>query len=371
MKKILLCVKMPKNNEYVGGIAAIINSYLANRACFEHHNCSIELINADERFTSCIPLSPIRTMCYGLLQYHTLKAQCNSGISNIIHFHTSRSFLYLKDILLGSFAVKRLDCNVILSIHVGDINTVNRYLPVMLQKLSIHLLNKYFEKVIFLSNHIRNQFQDAGLNHEKCDILYNFHDLGKQTEDSPKKSECTRLLFMGMINRDKGILDLLDAAQICGNEAFTLDIGGTITDESIREAYTAKKDALGNKITEWGYVTGAKKRELFESADVLVLPSYHEGLPLVVMEALATGCAMILTPVGAMPEILDETNAVWIKPGDIDGLAKAIDELCSDKEKLTQMQETNRKLGEDYSLEAHIMKLCNIYSSEHAADSAK
>lgn len=371
MKKVVFSFHMPKKNEYMGGVASIVNSYLEKRQSFENHDYSVLLADYDDRSIAWIPVSPFRTMCYGVLQYHNLKIQNNREKIDIFHIHTSRRFLFLKDVFLGCALAKFSGVKVFMTIHVGDIKTVMKYLPTCIQKLSIRLLNKHFSKVIFLSNTIKDQFIAQGVRPEKCEVLYNFHNLGKQAESTKCKNEHTRFLFMGMINRDKGILDLLDAAHICDNENFSLDIGGMVTDDSIRQEYRTKLDALGDKVTEWGYITGQEKNGLFNASDVLVLPSYHEGFPLVVLEALSAGCALIVTPVGAMPEILDETNTIWVEPGDVAGLAKAIEQFCSEKEMLAAMQKTNRELGKSYSLEAHIMNLCKIYSSGNAADSVK
>lgn len=369
MKKVVISFHMPKENEYIGGIASILNSYLANGQSFNHRGYSIDLADFDDKLASWIPLSPVRTMIYGILQYRKINAMYNTDKIDILHIHTSRRFLFLKDVLLGSALAKKLMCKVVLSIHVGDINTVNKYLPKCIRKLSVYLLNNYFSKVIFLSSRMKDQFVEAGLDSTRTEILYTFHDLCPIQNPQSQSADGLRCLFMGMINRDKGILDLLNAFKECQDIPVTLDICGTVTDESIRESYVKLVTELGKSVMEHGYVSGELKRKLLDQADVFILPSYHEGLPLVVMEALGTGCALILTRVGAMPEILDDSNVIWIEPGDVSGLTKAIKQICADNEKLVKMQDINWELGKAYSLEAHITNLCKIYSSSNAADS--
>ena len=71
---------------------------------------------------------------------------------------------------------------------------------------------------------------------------------------------------------------------------------------------------MGDKITYHGYVNLEQKEALMSRADILVLPSYREGLPISILEALSNSCAVIATPVGAIPEILSSDNAVIVPP---------------------------------------------------------
>ena len=110
-----------------------------------------------------------------------------------------------------------------------------------------------------------------------------------------------------------------------------------------------------------GYVKGEEKNALFKNSDVLVLPSYHEGFPLVILEAMATGNAIISTSVGTTPEVFDDKNVIWSKVEDVESLKEAIKKLANDDELLKKMKLLNFSEGKKYSKQLHIKKLCDIY----------
>ena len=358
-----MCCNMPHGTTYIGGVAAVVNSYIMHSGLFGNKGYAAELFDYQNHLISKIPFTPLRTMLYGIGQKRQLKKLLCKKEGNIVHIHTSRSFLYLKDVWLGRSICRAKIAKLVLTIHVGHIDTVHKYLPRVLQRQALSMLNRYFSKVLFLSERMMHQFIDAGLNEDLCEVLYNFHDIGEMHVDEKQKPlKNLRLLFVGMINRDKGILDLLDAIKRCNNQDITLDICGTITDETIREDYRKRVRELGERVTEWGYVKGKQKVEIFSSADVLVLPSYHEGLPLVVLEALASGCALMLTPVGSLPEILSDENTLWVKPGDVDGIAEAVRTLRMNRDLMQKMKIANRAKGKLFSVESHIRGLCDLYT---------
>ena len=78
---------------------------------------------------------------------------------------------------------------------------------------------------------------------------------------------------------------------------------------------------------------------------MLILPSYDEGLPLVILEALAYGVAVICTPVGEIPHVLsDGVDARFVQPGDRAGLAAAVNDLVLDASMRRRMEEAGPRL---------------------------
>jgi glycosyltransferase involved in cell wall biosynthesis len=76
----------------------------------------------------------------------------------------------------------------------------------------------------------------------------------------------------------------------------------------------------------------------------LVLPSYYENFPLVLLEAAAAGLAIITTPVGATPEFFEDgVSALFVSPGDTKGLAEAIVSMIEDPERRMQLANEARK----------------------------
>ena len=75
-------------------------------------------------------------------------------------------------------------------------------------------------------------------------------------------------------------------------------------------------------------VDGHEKEALFKQSDIFILPSYSEGFPLSVLEAMSYGLPLIVTPVGALPEVLKEgENCFFVKPGSVSDLTRALTQL--------------------------------------------
>lgn len=359
MKRVLEVYTFPSSGGYIGGVATMVSSYLNAKDEFGKYDYSIDLFN--HSIKHCTRYQKINLAFSFFTQRKSLKNLLSQEHYDLIHIHTSRKFLFLKDVLLAKFISVRFAIPVVITIHVGAIETVYERIG-WFRRASISLLNHYVAVVVFLSTSIRNQFINAGLESSKGKILYNFHNLNIEP-DSVSESPILNLLFVGSIHKEKGIFELLDAVSELNDDTIHLDICGQITDLTNKSKIESRLSELGNKAVVHGYVSGFKKEGLFKKADVLVLPSYHEGLPLVIMEALGAGCAIISTRVGAIPEILGDENALWASIGSSHELAKQISRLLTDKALLSHMKNENYALGKFFSLSKHIYRLCVIYDN--------
>lgn len=370
MKKVCFCLKMP-HKTYIGGIATIINSYLSNRESFRKQGYDISIFDLQDEGIDKIKPSLLQTIVYGYSQFKGLSRSIENGAIDILHIHTSCRTLFWKDVWLLKRIKRRFGTKIFLTIHVGDINTVFQKIPRPIHRRLISDLNECVCRVFFLSDKMRYQFIEAGMAEERTAILYNFADMpmnvdrGAISEDSEhSKDDTLNLLFVGMINRDKGIIELLKALTMLDEISVHLDVCGTITDKSIEEEFNELSNRLAGKITLHGYVSGEDKAAIFRKSDILVLPSYHEGLPIVVLEALTSGCGIISTPVGSIPEILNDTNVEWVTPASPDSVRTAIISLYKDRDRLIKMKLENIKLGGEFSKETHIKRLCGLYRAE-------
>lgn len=145
----------------------------------------------------------------------------------------------------------------------------------------------------------------------------------------------SRGLFVGQLGRNKGVLDLLHALARIKAEGktprFTLVGGPQFAgdwDEILR-----LREALGltDLVEMTGILLGDALYERYRRADYFVLPSYFEGLPVVLFEAGCFGLPVITTPVGSVPELIQhDVNGLLISPGDVGALHAAIERLRND-----------------------------------------
>ena len=159
-----------------------------------------------------------------------------------------------------------------------------------------------------------------------------------------------------------GRLDRLKAMALLEGTApgkAWLEIGGNKNEEALKEAIRAQH--LEDCVHFNGFVSGDLKKELLSRSDVFVLPSYNEGLPISILEAMSYGCAIISTPVGGIPEVVKD-NGVLVQPGDIEGIAAAI-ARCGDEDACRKMGLSSLKMVEAFHPEVVMASLKQIYES--------
>jgi glycosyltransferase involved in cell wall biosynthesis len=102
--------------------------------------------------------------------------------------------------------------------------------------------------------------------------------------------------------------------------------------------------ALDEVVQFVGPVAGEQKTRLLQAADVLLLPSYSEGLPYALLEAMASGMPAVTCPVGAIPDVMqDGKHGLLVPPRDRLALAKAIAALDDDRLLLDRMGKAARQ----------------------------
>lgn len=359
--KVLLCFQRPKPGGYIGGVVTLCNDYIDKSDTFAENKIDISCFNYEipsSSFWDKIHISKFRNLIYGYLQGKALNRFLKDNLDCIVHIHTSRKALFFKDVLLAKRIRRQCKGKILMTIHVGDISTV--FHNKTTKKFLIGLMNKSVDTVLFLSDKMRKQFIDSGLEESRTAVLYNFYNIKRLVPENKPDSKVPQLLFLGSINREKGIIELLTAANSIKSD-FHLNVCGTIIEESIRKEFEHLLIQLGTKVTYHGYIGKDKKEELLKSTDILILPSYREGLPISILEAMATSCAIITTPVGAIPEILTEKNAIIVEPRNSSQLETAIDYLLSHKDETQNMKSFNYSDSEKYNDKNHIQRLCQLY----------
>jgi glycosyltransferase involved in cell wall biosynthesis len=133
------------------------------------------------------------------------------------------------------------------------------------------------------------------------------------------------------------------------------------------ELETARQRAVERGVSSHveilGWVRGEDKRRLLEYSTVYVLPSYNEGLPMSVLEAMAYGLPVVTTSVGGIPEaITDGVEGFLIDAGDVHSQAERLVLLLDDPELSRRMGELARRKAElIFSVECIVPQLENIY----------
>ncbi len=369
MKKVIMYCSQPKGNKYFGGVATIVKQYINSSSEFSKNNWGIDLFDTlDDKVHVETKGKLITLIKKSRKIIKVLKEEIKKEEPDVIHIHTSRNTVLLRDLLIARHIKKSWSGKVVFSLHRAEFKKI---LPPIMgtQKLYLYLLGTIPDKIIFLSKVTKDEFINKGIDKNKCELLYTFHnenfnekelELKKSTIQS--STECT-LSFLASINQQKGILDLLEACEGI-KIPFSLNVCGTITEEKISNEYNYLCEKLQKNVKCLGYVSGQQKHDILLGSKILILPSYAEGMPVAIMEAMAAGCAIVTTPVGAIPEILkDGINAIFVKPGDVKSISRAITLLHENADLREKISLNNANLGKKYTLSSNIENLCQIYNT--------
>ena len=158
------------------------------------------------------------------------------------------------------------------------------------------------------------------------------------------------LLFLGRIGKRKGIYDIIDVLKEY-NSAFNDNLefvyGGDGDIEQVDNII--KKEKLDNIAKYQGWVDGENKQILLNIADAYILPSYNEGLPISVLEAMSYSLPIISTRVGGIPEIVkDGINGLLINPGDKKAIYDSIVSLMNNKEQRENMGKKSKEIVKEH-----------------------
>jgi glycosyltransferase involved in cell wall biosynthesis len=187
-----------------------------------------------------------------------------------------------------------------------------------------------------------------------------------QSSDSVRVTDPFDILFLGRIEPEKGCWEIVEAAKkleksVPGQIKFHLY--GEAASPAVMESF---KEKAGNgackSVSFHGLVTGDEKHRALQEADLFILPSWAEGMPISVLEAMAYGLPVIATRVGALPELVSAEGGILIDPKSSQQLVQAISTLYNQRDLGKQMGRVNQaKVKERYSAENYVERLCSIY----------
>lgn len=244
---------------------------------------------------------------------------CDKKI-RIVHVHTSSYNSFRRAsafVRLGHLMGKR----IILHVHGGNFKEFYHASP----KRILAVLNKC-DCIIALSESWKNFFSSI-VNGPVVKVVEN-------PIEPPQYSligdeGLLHMLFLGLITDAKGIFDLLDvmnAHKELYEGRLVLHVAGN--GEADRLQDLIRKYKLEEVVYYEGWVDGPEKASLMNKCSVFVLPSYSEGLPVSILEAMSYGQYIVSTDVGGIPEIVDPECGILFHPGYQDSMKNILDKLA-------------------------------------------
>lgn len=210
----------------------------------------------------------------------------------------------------------------------------------------------------------RSMFAHWGVPEERLVVISNWIDAAQFAAIPPPKPVRDgelRTLFLGHVERAKGIFDLIDAvAQLSGRAKVHLTVCGS--GGALDVARQRASDlGIGDRVRFAGWVDEDARLAELAAADVLVLPSYREGMPNVVLEAMAAARPAIATRVGGIPELIEHgSSGLLYEAGDVSSLAACLAELAAHPERVATMgTEARRRVLQYHSVEVGSRAMMN------------
>lgn len=228
-------------------------------------------------------------------------------------------------------------------------------------------------KIVCVSRHIRELALEAGVDDEKLAFV----PLGIDTERfKPRDKESIRrefgikesrvVLYVGQLLKKKGLYDLLEAISLLRDtdDCRFVFVGNGPESEGLKRS--ARQLGIEGRVLFTGQQLGEDLSKWYSLADVFVLPSWTEGRPTVINEAMASGCAVVATDVSGIPEqVKDGYNGLLVRMKDPAMLAEKLACLLASGEKIAAMGQNSRKriIEEGWTWEGYAAKIGRLYES--------
>ncbi|KQA21385.1 glycosyltransferase family 4 protein [Vibrio metoecus] len=176
-------------------------------------------------------------------------------------------------------------------------------------------------------------------------------------------TETCNFTFIGELSKRKGITDLLNAFAMNEVENARLLIAGN--GDIAQLSYLCTELGISNKVEFLGWINNKQKLDLLARTDVVVLPSYAEGLPMSILEAMSAGLPVITTSVGAIGDaITNNVNGLIVEPGNISDIFLAINELASNPDKRIEFGIAAKNKFDDFFNEDIVARKLACYYSD-------
>lgn len=341
----------------VGGGMFKVADYLIQSQASDGRTPAARLRPLDTRggahpvFSIWFLLAAIARLAWGRLQGRLAGVHVNMG---------ERLSLFRKAAIVVT--CRALGVPVVLHLH-AQMWPFYHWLPAPLRRMTRWVFSLPASVVVIGAGARRFVTQELRVPAERVEIVINGVPGPSEPRRTPEPGALQRVLYVGRLSEAKGVPELLAALSRPGFDAGRLEV--VLAGDGDLAAYRAKARTLGidGFVRFEGWCDQAKVSRLMAASDVLVLPSHDEVLPLVILEALAHGVAVVCTPIGEIPSVLtDGVTARFVMPGDAAALAAALQEVLRQPQLREALGRNGRAL---YERQFSLARFCANVASIH------
>lgn len=297
-------------------------------------------------------------LLYMLVGYVRILWQLCIRRPELVHVHMAEKGSVYRKGMVVKWA-KAFGCKVIIHMHAGPFmhwyDTKNERHKAWIKEM----LNQA-DKVLVLGKYWGRTMEEI-LPAEKLEVLYNGVIVPMQRL---YRASSKNLVYFGVINRDKGVPELLQAMKILDDrleKEQKLYLYGKDLEGNLEEQIKAL--GLEERVIYCGWVDSRQRDEILRNAMLSVLPSHFEGLSMSIIEAMSYGVPVVTTNISTMPELVGE-EITLVEVGDADMLALEIEKYCKDE---TRREACSEKLyqrcKEYFNLDETIIRLADIWKT--------
>lgn len=285
----------------------------------------------------------------------------------LIHAHTATPDGYA-GLLLG----RKLGLPTIVSLRGSDINLY----PIR-DRWTLWLTERVLteaHRVTAVSKALKADAEAIATPREPIEVVYTGCDLQEFIFDAKARNTIRQklgiplddvvLIFIGNVLREKGVNELMESFCTMAGDLRGLHLL-VVGDGAALNTLTAKdeKDTVSNRVHLVGRRPHSEIPRWLSAGDILVLPSWREGLPNVVVEAMACSRPVVATKVGGIPEAIEHgKTGVLIEKGDVRALTHAIVQLISNPAERERMGQAGRREAEErFTWKKNAEKTIQVY----------
>ena len=349
MIHVLMCGNHPSNR---GGMTSVINQ-------IREHDWEKEGVNL--RFIpTYLPGNPLKKTAFFIRAYNRIRQVMISDRPDILHVHMSYKGSFTRANYLHRLC-KEYGVKDIIHLHGSEFEKWYNASSEK-KKMRIRRLLAECSAVIVLGEswkHVVSAIEPAA----NVVVISN----GVRIPDTCVHwdPDTCRMLYLGVLIPRKGLCDLLAAIDMLkqsgrlGKRQFVI-AGSGVEEEKLKNK--TKELGLKEEVSFAGWVDGDAKARLIKSSQVLVSPSYNEGLPVSILEAASYGMPIVSTDVGDISSVvMNGENGVLMRPGQISELAEGI-LAVSQEDSFERMSRRSREIAEqNFSIEQFYEKLDHLY----------
>jgi len=285
-----------------------------------------------------------------------LKMKRLAKAADVVHIHFSKKGSTFRKATLAKIA-KRSGTPLVLHSHSSSYGFYDE-LPEY-GKLQVREFLGSADRFIALSESWAQHYAEKGA--RNISVLPNPVVIPEDVDDRSGRDTVTTV-FMGAMGDRKGAFDLAQAfipvAKARPNARLIMAGNGEVD----RVRNILREGGVMDQTEIYDWVGPDERDKLLRRADTFILPSYNEGLPMAMLEAIGYGLPPIVTPVGGIPEVIkDGVNGLLVEPGDKEAIAAAITRLVDNSAERASMGAAARKTAENYDIKKYMQIIESLY----------